>query len=833
MKNCTITFWKFLSDNGIEVPIIQRDYAQGRDGKEELRKSFLRDLNSALNEKEQMKLDFVYGTMESGKLIPLDGQQRLTTLWLLHWYIAFRAGELNTEVVDRLRKFTYETRISSRQFCEGLAGFSVLPPANTDIAKHIRNQRWFRHAWRNDPTIQSMLRMISGTLEDKSDGVDGVFNCSQERCKDYWKILTSPDCPITFYHLNLPGIAHSDDLYIKMNSRGKPLTSFENFKADLAGYIDKSKTISLEWESLYDLRDGLSIRMDTSWMRLFWANKSSANTIDEAYFAFINRFFFNEVCLDKTDDGNWLVPSGKENANSSYKYLNDSRNGSDYDRRIAYTSLEYYRFHNGVIPLGVLQHLKKTMDAFCDFMDSCKDDKIRPNELIPQCEWDKDFKFFPEYSDDNGILKDNAGNEIRKVTVLTQPQRVVFFAVCKFFWELKCPDKVDYKDTKRKLEQWLRVVWNLASVQDTEGKTVIRTFDTMRTAMEFIEELDSQNVYECLANMKSNEVMTSNEEKETAFNLQCKEEIQKALKIRGDISENMQWENKISCAENFAFFRGAIRFLYRDENGNVKWSDFDSKFKNAQAFFDINGVSNDYRKKALLLRSFLARVGERNISDDFWFSNYRVFWRERVLLGKDFMPIVCELLLSGVSKDNAMPVNGQIPFWVLDETLLSDAMGDDNSKWHILTSWKRDGDKTLTQYSRREQGNVNHPEQIIPLDFTRNEHRNELLKNMKSEQKRGSRYFIGWNSDINFKYKGYNFQWYGTPDYDTRGELDIYLMKRDDECAYQEKPDYDAKKLNDAENYYCFDAREIRSQTDFKIHLDELIKQFEDDYDGT
>ena len=173
--------------------------------------------------------------------------------------------------------------------------------------------------------------------------------------------------------------------------------------------------------------------------------------------------------------------------------------------------------------------------------------------------------------------------------------------------------------------------------------------------------------------------------------------------------------------------------------------------------------------------------------------------------------------------------NGQIPFWVLDETLLSDVMGDENSKWHILTSWKRNGDKTLTQYSRREQGNVNHPEQIIPLDFARN----ELLKDMKSEQKRGSRFFIGWNSDINFKYKSYNFQWYGTPDYDKRGELDIYLMKKDDEWAYQEKPGYDDKKLNDAENYYCFDAREIRSQTDFKRQLDKLIKQFEDDYDGT
>ena len=104
---------------------------------------------------------------------------------------------------------------------------------------------------------------------------------------------------------------------------------------------------------------------------------------------------------------------------------------------------------------------------------------------------------------------------------------------------------------------------------------------------------------------------------------------------------------------------------------------------------------------------------------------------------------------------------------------------------------------------------------------------------MKSEKKRGSRFFIGWNSDINFKYKSYNFQWYGTPDYDKRGELDIYLMKKDDEWAYQEKPGYDDKKLNDAENYYCFDAREIRSQTDFKRQLDKLIKQFEDDYDGT
>lgn len=47
MSNKT-TFWKFIKENKIEIPIIQRDYAQGRDGKEELRKNFIKDLKKCL-----------------------------------------------------------------------------------------------------------------------------------------------------------------------------------------------------------------------------------------------------------------------------------------------------------------------------------------------------------------------------------------------------------------------------------------------------------------------------------------------------------------------------------------------------------------------------------------------------------------------------------------------------------------------------------------------------------------------------------------------------------------------------------------------------------------
>ena len=115
------TFWNYLKNNHIEIPIIQRDYAQGRLGKENLRKNFLGDLKKALDNEppykdSEMKLDFVYGSTENDRLNPLDGQQRLTTLWLLHWYIALRAGMLNEENCAILRRFTYETRISSREF---------------------------------------------------------------------------------------------------------------------------------------------------------------------------------------------------------------------------------------------------------------------------------------------------------------------------------------------------------------------------------------------------------------------------------------------------------------------------------------------------------------------------------------------------------------------------------------------------------------------------------------------------------------------------------------------------------------------------------------------
>ena len=67
-----------------------------------IRRNFLDAIVGAVTSEQQVPLDFVYGDVSKrrvagdGKvtLRPLDGQQRLTTLFLLHWYVAFPMDRL-------------------------------------------------------------------------------------------------------------------------------------------------------------------------------------------------------------------------------------------------------------------------------------------------------------------------------------------------------------------------------------------------------------------------------------------------------------------------------------------------------------------------------------------------------------------------------------------------------------------------------------------------------------------------------------------------------------------------------------------------------------------
>ncbi len=265
----------------IEIPIIQRDYAQGRDCDEvaRIRTNFLKVLHDALNSETPTSLDFVFGDVDidSGTLRPLDGQQRLTTLFLLHWYLAWRADQLEQE--RGWKCFEYATRPSARRFCEKFVGSK--PPANANLREWFEDQHWFLHTWQHDPTIQSMLTMIEA-IHERFDDAD---------CAAAWRRLVDSEQPaISFHLLPIKQMELSEDLYIKMNSRGKPLTKFENFKARFEQVLEVSCPERVK---------EFAQKVDGEWADLLWPFRGSDNIVDDEFLRYFR--FVTDVCEWRDD----------------------------------------------------------------------------------------------------------------------------------------------------------------------------------------------------------------------------------------------------------------------------------------------------------------------------------------------------------------------------------------------------------------------------------------------------------------------------------------------------------------------------------------------------
>ena len=267
----------------VQIPLIQRDYAQGRVDRAvgEIRRSFLEALMEAISGGERIGLDFIYGKVESGEgpqagaFKPLDGQQRLTTLFLIHWYVASLAGAL--EPGAAWANFTYETRPSARRFCRSLVDHA-LPIDQERPASWIQDQPWYLYTWRTDPTIQSMLVMIDAIAQEARR------RDLHKDARAAWERLTAADLPaVSFYLLPLDDLQSEEELYIKMNSRGKPLTEFENFKAHFEQDIRHSPRAA-----------EFAHKIDGAWSDLMWPYHGGDNIVDDEFIRFID--FITEIC---------------------------------------------------------------------------------------------------------------------------------------------------------------------------------------------------------------------------------------------------------------------------------------------------------------------------------------------------------------------------------------------------------------------------------------------------------------------------------------------------------------------------------------------------------
>ena len=320
-KGKSLTFYGLFDVvEAIEIPILQRDYAQGRKEEGEVRTLFLNSLFQALNNKDDSRqpldLDFVYGNFEDGQskaFSVLDGQQRLTTLFLLHWYLAMQHGHIEEFrerfVTDEQRsRFTYKTRPSTTEFFDALTSKNI-EISNATISKQIKNSQWFYLSWQQDPTVQACLNML--------DAIQALF--SQSDANLYERIINTSEPYITFQFLDLHSFGLSDELYIKMNARGKPLTIFENFKAKLE---QKIKSFEGDWpEYTLPFQDNASgydyfiHKIDTDWADLFWPYRnvcSDDNTFDDELMNFIRLVIAYQYLVDHKDSPiDLLVNSGE------------------------------------------------------------------------------------------------------------------------------------------------------------------------------------------------------------------------------------------------------------------------------------------------------------------------------------------------------------------------------------------------------------------------------------------------------------------------------------------------------------------------------------------
>lgn len=268
------TLLELLETYNVQIPKIQRDYAQGRnsDKIKKIRQKFLRNIFDALvNDDSEMNLEFIYGsTDDQNTLFPLDGQQRLTTLFLLHWFGCI-AGVRDKQQLKWLRKFSYTTRHDAEMFCKLLTAEESFEKIKEEyesnknkscVSDIIKNQPKFLSVYNSDPTASGMMVMLNA--------IQNQFQNNLARLKNLDNI--------NFYFLPLEKFELTDELYIKMNHRGKQLTEFEIFKAQIAESLPKLK------------RNEIMELFDQKYTNYFWSIYKK--TFDDEMLNFLRFAFF-------------------------------------------------------------------------------------------------------------------------------------------------------------------------------------------------------------------------------------------------------------------------------------------------------------------------------------------------------------------------------------------------------------------------------------------------------------------------------------------------------------------------------------------------------------
>lgn len=303
-NNNSSYFKKLINDYIIYVPEFQRNYLQGDDSKESIkdkRDRLLKDIFECIeSQSKSIDLGFIYGRVEQsykGKLFyPYDGQQRLTTLYFLYLLIYFKYKKYD-EINSIKEKLSYQTRISTNRFIESFLSWILDSKERDniyndfwnkdgkDLKGFIMSQDWFMMTeWNYDVSIINMLSIIV-EISERVKYLGDITNIVNFIDKD-------ENNPFQFDFIYVDDISKSDDLYIKINARGKALSPFENLKSDIDEYWsneDKTK-LDAEWTEYV-------------WNQLDENDKNKEKSFDNSFYNLLSNIFYLQylVGLDQNN----------------------------------------------------------------------------------------------------------------------------------------------------------------------------------------------------------------------------------------------------------------------------------------------------------------------------------------------------------------------------------------------------------------------------------------------------------------------------------------------------------------------------------------------------
>ncbi|RRO13579.1 GmrSD restriction endonuclease domain-containing protein [Flavobacteriaceae bacterium 14752] len=583
-------FWGLISENRIEIPIIQRGYAQGRDDDKvkALRENFVKDLVDAISpcSPKTIHLGFIYGKIQGKEkqkekernkraiqnilnavegyakhlelkieskidqninsdqiydnlpvFIPLDGQQRLTTLFLLHWYLCqFLDEEQRVHAVSVLKRFSYKTRKSSAYFCNELCNsknsIKLSLDEKTPISTNFKNSKWFLKKWLLDSTVKGMLVMLD-EIQLKLKDVD-MLEC--------WENLITEN-NIAFDFLDLNELNQTDELYVKMNARGVQLTEFEHFKAWLQKYVSEKniRILDQNWKT----------KLDKDWLDLFWKNKGSNFSVDET----IYNAFKQISILD------YLSSNKNAKDQKLQNWVKDIRN-KEY---VSFKKFEDKNFFNE----NSLNFLFNSIT------------KLSDSELMGKYDiWLADLTCEP-FIDQNQKLKSFF---VENTTEIDYPETVFFYSFLIFINSSK-------NITETRFKQWVRISRNL--IFNTYIQNPENFINALNSTKNFFNKSKDENVYDYL--MKEGVSISF-------FNQRMiKQEIQKIRLINDD----EKWNDLIWNYENHTYFKGDIGFILEfceDEAGKENLQRFKYYGDRLSIIFEDNIRSHSEK---LLERSIL------------------------------------------------------------------------------------------------------------------------------------------------------------------------------------------------------------------------------------